>query len=169
MKTLFIPLLAAILILSLVASCKEEIAQPRIASISIDTLTDTVSIPICRKIVGNAGVFNDSLLIKGDSVYQILQKRVKSATPCKDYVFTDVDFSLYDIIWMRHSVSDNYKMRYSLIRNDSTHEYLSISEAYKGINDTTVDNGYIYNHLFRIPKLNNDYALKFIFKKTTIE
>lgn len=168
MKPIFIPLAAAILILSLVASCKEEISQPRVATNSIDTLTDTVSIPLCKKRTGGS-ITNDSMVIRNDSVYNILQQIVKRATPCKDYIFTEVDFSLYDIIWMRHSVLDNYEMRYTLIRNDSTQEYISISEGYRPIAADTFSTGYIYNQFYRVPKLHKDYTVKFIFKQTWIE
>jgi hypothetical protein len=170
MKQLLTPLAAAILILAF-ASCRENetTKPPVIATNTIDTLRDTVSVPLCRKVI-TGGLPNDSLFIRNDSVYRILQAIVKRTKICKDYVFAEIDFSKYDVIWMRHVFPDNYKSRYSLVRNDSTKEYISIAEAYRHIDSIVSDAmQYTDNYLYRIPKIPNDYTVRFIFQKTWIE
>ncbi len=169
MKQLLTPLAAAILILAF-ASCRENetTKPPVIATNTIDTLRDTVSVPLCLKISFLNGM-NESLFISNDSIYRIFQEKFKQTKLCKDFVFAEIDFSKYDVIWMRHSFPDNYKCRYSLVRNDSTKEYCSISEAYRHIDSIAFDDDITYRHLYRVPKLRNDYTVRFIFQKTWIE
>ena len=170
MKPIFIPLATAIVTLSLMASCGDEATKPNSSTHTIDTLRDTVSLPLCQKYIYGSGSFNDTMLIRNDSVYNILKERVKKATPCKEYIFSEVDFTQYDILWMRHEAGYIYKYRYSLVRNDSTHEYLSISESYRH-KDSVISDAMLqtYNQFYRVPKLRNDYTMKFIFKKTILE
>ncbi len=176
MKTLIPPLAVALLILTLV-SCQNDITTqppPKTGGdttiiLSIDTLTDTVSMPLCEK-VSLGGLPHDSLFIRNDSMYYIIQEFIKRATKCKDYTFTDVDFSEYDLLWMRHSIGDNYRSRYTLIRNDSTKTYTSIAEAYRHVD--SIDSDAIaktYGYLYRVPKIRNDYTVKFVFQNTLLQ
>ncbi len=176
MKTLIPPLAVAILILTLV-SCQNDITTqppPKTGSdttmiLSIDTLTDTVSMPLCVKKTSGSTA-NASLFIRNDSMYQVMQKAHKRNLECQDFVFTEVDFSRYDLIWMLHSISDNYQnCRYTLIRNDSTKEYVSISEAYRPKANIDYDWGITYRHLYKVPKVRSDYTVKFVFQETIIE
>jgi hypothetical protein len=176
MKTLIPPLAVALLILTLV-SCQNDITTqppPKTGGdttmiLSIDTLTDTVSMPLCRKISGGS-LPKDSLFIRNDSMYKIIQEFIKRETMCKDYIFSEVNFSQYDLLWMRHSIGDNYKSRYTLIRNDSTKEYISIAEGYRHIDSINSDAfGYTYKYLYRVPKIQNDYTVKFVFQETLLQ
>ncbi len=176
MKTLILPLAAAILILTLVSCQKDTTTQPPPKTggdttiiLTIDTLTDTVSMPLCEK-VSLGGLPHDSLCIRNDSMYNIIQEFIKRATKCKDYTFTDVDFSEYDLLWMRHSIGDNYRSRYTLIRNDSTKTYTSIAESYRHIDSINTDlMSVTYEYLYRVPKIRNDYTVKFVFQKTILQ
>ncbi len=175
MKTLIPPLAVALLILTLV-SCQNDITTqppPKTGGdttmiLSIDTLTDTVSMPLCRKSY-TASAPKDSLFIRNDSMYRIIQETIKRATQCKDFVFTDVDFSKYDLLWMRYSTEDNYKSRYTLIRNDSTKAYISIAERYRQVDAIDFSTGRTYEYLYQIPKIPNDYTVKFVFQETLLQ
>ncbi len=176
MKTLIPPLAVALLILTLVSCQNDTTTQPPPKTggdttmiLSIDTLTDTVSMPLCKKSTfGNSP--SEALFIRNDSMYQVMQRAHKRIIDCQDFVFTEVDFSQYDLLWMRHTFEDNYRnCRYTLIRNDSTKEYVSISEAYRPKANIDFDDGTVYRHLYRVPKVRNDYTVKFVFQKTIVE
>lgn len=176
MKTLIPPLAAAILILTLVSCQKDATTQPPPKNggdttiiLSIDTLTDTVSMPLCQKSTFGNGS-NQEYLIQNDSMYMVMQLGHKKIPDCQDFVFEKVDFSRFDLIYMIHVYEDNYKnCHYTLVRNDSTKQYLSISEAYRNINDTIYSDGTAYRHLYRVPKLRSGYAVKYIFLETILQ
>ena len=169
MKTLITPLAVALLILTLVSCQNDTTTQPPPKTggdttiiLSIDTLTDTVSMPLCPYRGGM--LLKDSLLIGDDSNYQIFQKVIKNDRYCKDFIYTEVDFTQYDLLWMRHSINSHDGINYSLIRNDSIKEYLSISEGYirgDSLNSDAVNK--VVHHLYRVPKLRSDYTVRFIF------